>query len=83
MFGVKRGRCYAYPKCYRFMPGNFKMNGCAMKGMAAVQCQRCGHDNMQHEDLGQWHEGEPNLLDEHGAAWKFVNGIDGVRKVRM
>ena len=34
-------------------------------------------------DLGRWSEGEPNLLDEHGNAWRFVMGIDGVRKERM
>merc|ERR1711938_98029 len=48
MFGAKRGRCLQNPKCFRYMPGNTKVNGCAMKGMGAVTCQRCGYQNMDH-----------------------------------
>ena len=42
-----------------------------------------GFDNLAHEDLGQWSQGEPNLVDEHGDAWRFVNGVNGVRKEKM
>ena len=84
IFGQKRGRCINNPKCFRYLPGNVKkMNGCAMQGMGAVTCQRCGWTNIEHEDLGKWSEGEPNLVDEHGDGYKFVNGTDGIRKVKM
>ena len=80
----KRGRCVQYPKCYRFMPGNHKMNGCAMKGMGAATCNRCGWTNIEHEDLGRWEEGEPMLVDERGDGWKFVNNAEGgISKVRV
>ena len=45
--------------------------------------KRCGHDAMDHEDLGRWCEGEPMLLDEKGEGWRFVNGVDGIRKERV
>ena len=83
MFGTKRGRCVQNPKCFRYLPGNHKLNGCAMKGMGAVTCRRCGFQNMDHEDLGRWEEGDPMLVDEHGDGWKFENGVDGVRRVKM
>lgn len=84
IFGVKRGRCFQNPKCYRYMPGNAKMNGCAMAGMGAVKCQRCGFLNSDHDDLGRWSEGEPMLLDEHGKGWKFENSPDGgIRRVQV
>lgn len=84
IFGVKRGRCFQNPKCYRYLPGNVKMNGCAMQGMGAVQCQRCGFTNSDHDDLGRWSEGEPMLLDEHGHGWKFENAPDGgIRRVKV
>ncbi len=55
-----------------------------MKGMGAVVCGRCGFDNLAHEDLGRWTEGEPNLVDEKGDAWRFVNAATGgVRKERI
>jgi hypothetical protein len=53
MFGTKRGRCMQNTRCFRYMPGNTKINGCAMKGMGAVTCQRCGFQNIEHEDLGR------------------------------
>mmetsp|Transcript_23800 Transcript_23800/g.47519 ORF Transcript_23800/g.47519 Transcript_23800/m.47519 type:complete len:87 (+) Transcript_23800:539-799(+) len=83
MFGTKRGRCMQYPKCFRYVVGNHKINGCAMKGMGAVTCTRCGHTNLDHEDLGKWEDGEPNLVDEKGDAWRFVNGVDGIKKEHM
>lgn len=83
MFGTKRGRCFQNPKCFRYMPGNVKVNGCAMKGHGAVTCQRCGYTNIDHDDLGRWNEGEPQLMDEHGKFWRFENAVDGIRKVRM
>lgn len=55
-----------------------------MKGMGAVQCQRCGFTNMDHDDMGSWVEGEPQLLDEHGNGWRFENAPDGgIRKVKL
>ena len=71
------------PKCFRYQVGNHKVNGCAMKGMGAVICTRCGFDNLAHEDLGKFHEGDPNMIDERGHAWRFVNGVNGVRAERM
>ena len=49
----------------------------------AVTCQRCGYQNMDHEDLGNWEEGDPMLVDEHGDGWRFENSVEGVRKVKM
>ena len=49
----------------------------------AVTCQRCGFTNMDHEDMGRWVEGDPQLLDENGDGWRFVNAVDGVRKQKM
>lgn len=83
MFGAKRGRCLQNPKCFRYMPGNTKVNGCAMKGMGAVTCQRCGYQNMDHEHLGDWREGEPMLVDENGDGWRFESCVEGTRKVKM
>ena len=82
LFGTKRGRCGKYTKCYRYQPANARLNSCAQQSSAAVTCQRCGHSNLEHEDLGRWAEGEPQLLDEHGQGWVFENGLDGVRQVR-
>ena len=36
MFGTKRGRCLQNPRCFRYLPGNVKVNGCAMKGTAGA-----------------------------------------------
>ena len=38
---------------------------------------------MDHEDMGRWVEGDPQLLDENGDGWRFVNAVDGVRKQKM
>ncbi len=81
LFGTKRGRCGPNPKCFRYAPGNAKLNGCAMKGTGAVTCQRCGYQNLEHEDLGRWDESEPHMIDEHGDGWRFENAVDGVRRV--
>ena len=83
MFGTKRGRCAQNPRCFRYVTGNHKINGCAMQGMGAVTCSRCGFQNLAHEDLGKWSEGEPHLVDERGDGWRFVDGVDGVRKEKM
>ena len=83
MFGVKRGRCSKNTKCFRFAPVNMRTNGCAMKGTGAITCSRCAHQNLDHEDLGRWVEGEPQLIDERGDRWKFETTFEGVRAVRM
>ena len=84
IFGTKRGRCRENPKCFRYLPGNHKMNGCAMKGMGAATCTRCGWSTLEHEDLGKWEEGDPMLVDEHGDGWRFENAAEGgIRKVKM
>ena len=51
--------------------------------MAAVRCERCGHDNLSHEDLGRWVQGEPQLVDERGNGYKFENTVEGVRAVKI
>ena len=83
MFGTKRGRCVQNPRCFRYLPANVKMNGCAMPGLRGVTCSRCGFQNIEHEDLGRWEEGDPHLVDENGDGWRFVNAYDGVRKEKM
>ena len=80
LFSTKRGRCKQNTRCFRFDPPNVKTNGCAMKGMGAVTCTRCGYTNLDHEDLGPWKEGEPQLVDERGRGWKFENDVQGGTK---
>ena len=83
LFGRRRGRCIQNTKCFRYTPGNHRINGCAMKGMGAVTCQRCGFQNVEHEDLGEWAEGDPMLVDEHGDGWRFEACVEGTRRVKM
>ncbi|KAK7239173.1 hypothetical protein SO694_000273101 [Aureococcus anophagefferens] len=65
VFGTKRGRCLDDPSCIRFTPRNMRVNNCGM-GSAAVTCMRCGRDNLRHQDLGKWEEGEPHMVNERG-----------------
>ena len=52
--------------------------------MAGITCQRCGFQNIEHDDLGRWEEADPHLVDEHGDGYKFVNSTEGgIRKVKM
>ena len=76
-FGAKRGRCQKNPRCFRYKPANVKMNGCGMQGTGAVRCTRCGFDNLSHEHLGTWVEGDPQLVDEHGNGFRFTNAAEG------
>ncbi|KAL1515745.1 hypothetical protein AB1Y20_002361 [Prymnesium parvum] len=78
LFGTKRGRCRQNTRCFRYNPANTKVNGCAMQGMGAVRCQRCGFANLDHEDLGQLQDGDPHLVDEKGNGWKFENDIQSM-----
>jgi hypothetical protein len=76
MFGVKRGRCLRAPECGRFRPrsGLYKTEG--LGGLALTACALCGHQNLEHEDLGRWVEGEPQLVDEDGKRWKWIMGFE-------
>ena len=66
MFGIKRGHCLRDQQCARFQPrvGLVKTEG--LGGLSIANCSRCGHANLDHEDLGRWQEGEPQLIDEKG-----------------
>lgn len=46
-------------------------------GLSIAKCARCGHENLAHEDLGRWLEGEPQLIDEHGRKWKWIMSVEG------
>jgi hypothetical protein len=70
VFGTKRGRCLDDPSCIRFTPRNMRVNNCGM-GSAAVTCMRCGRDNLRHQDLGKWEEGEPHMVNERGEGVRF------------
>ena len=91
MFGVKRGACRTKKPggcaCARFTPriGLVKTEG--LGGLSIAKCQACGHENLDHEHLGHWNEGEPQLVDETGR-WKWIMSVeDGgaakSKKVRM
>ena len=91
MFGVKRGACRTKKSggcaCARFTPriGLVKTEG--LGGLSIAKCQACGHENLDHEHLGQWTEGEPQLVDETGR-WKWIMSVEGggaakSKKVRM
>lgn len=77
MFGVKRGRCLKDASCARFTPrvGLQKTEGLGSIGVAA--CSTCGRQNLDHEDLGRWMEGEPALVDENGQRWKWIMSVEG------
>ncbi|KAH8067912.1 DUF3464-containing protein [Aureococcus anophagefferens] len=70
VFGTKRGRCLDDPSCIRFTARNMRVNNCGM-GSAAVTCMRCGRDNLRHQDLGKWEEGEPHMVNERGDGVRF------------
>lgn len=40
-------------------------------------CAFCGHENLDHEDLGRWSEGEPQLIDEEGRKFKWIMSVAG------
>jgi hypothetical protein len=77
MFGIKRGRCTKDEKCRRFQPrvGLLKTEG--LGGLGIARCSLCGHENLAHEDLGRWREGEPQLVDEEGKRWKWIMTVEG------
>ncbi len=44
--------------------------------LSGLKCARCGHEAAKHEHLGSKADGEPDLIDEHGAAFRvrFLGG---------
>ena len=95
MFGIKRGCCQRKKKneppceCKRFQPrvGLQKTEG--LNGLAIAKCANCGHENLDHEDLGRWVQGEAQLFDETGK-WTWIMSHEGqsgvsakAKKVRM
>ena len=85
MFGTKRGRCLRDHSCQRYVPRLGLMKTEGLGGLAIAKCSRCGHDNLAHEDLGKWMEGEPQLVDEDGRrfVWKMVIEGGGAAKSKQ
>ena len=67
MFGRKRGACEKDDSCWRFDPPP----PTAGRVLAQATCRRCGRSCGDHEDLGTKADGEPDLVDERGQAFRI------------